>query len=95
MEPLWSPVVATGGDRSQTAEARNRQKQAKTVAVGSDRLPSRFDTIRTVAAPAPSRAGHVCPHSVHVETDARPLSGSVVPSWSHRSTRCPSVSDSM
>jgi hypothetical protein len=39
MEPLWSPVVATLGNRLQFASARNRYNQAKTVAVGCDRLP--------------------------------------------------------
>jgi hypothetical protein len=39
MEPLWSPVVATGGNRSQTGSAPRRLKQAKTFAVGCDRLP--------------------------------------------------------
>src|SRR5919198_2018013 len=39
MEPLWRSVVATRGNRSQIASARNRHNQAKTVAVGCDRLP--------------------------------------------------------
>jgi len=39
MEPLWSPGVATGGNRSQIAHTRKRWKQAKTVAVGCDQLP--------------------------------------------------------
>lgn len=38
MEPLWSPVVATGGNRWQNATPQKRLKQAKTVAVGCDRL---------------------------------------------------------
>jgi hypothetical protein len=42
MEPLWSPVVATGGNRSQIALARKPRKQAKTVAVACDRLPGSF-----------------------------------------------------
>jgi rhodanese-related sulfurtransferase len=41
MEPLWSPVVATGGSRSQVARGENRRNQAKTVAVGCDQLPRR------------------------------------------------------
>ena len=28
-KPLWSPAVATGGDRSQTRSPQKRQKQAK------------------------------------------------------------------
>jgi hypothetical protein len=39
MEPLWSPVVATGGNRSQIGPVEKPQKQAKTVAVRCDRLP--------------------------------------------------------
>jgi hypothetical protein len=39
MEPLWSPVVATGGNRWQMGPAPKRLKQTKTVAVGCDRLP--------------------------------------------------------
>src|SRR6266511_5467553 len=39
MEPLWSPVVATGGNWSQIALPPKPQKQAKTVAVGCDWLP--------------------------------------------------------
>jgi hypothetical protein len=38
MEPLWSPVVATGGNRSQIAQPPERRKQAETVAVGCERL---------------------------------------------------------
>jgi hypothetical protein len=40
MEPLWNPVVATGGNRGQIGPAPKRLKQAKIVAVGCDRLPS-------------------------------------------------------
>ena len=39
MEPLWSPVVATGGNRSQIRLAQKPPKQAKTLAVGCDQLP--------------------------------------------------------
>src|SRR5919197_3016956 len=38
MEPLWSPVVANAGNRRQICSARTRLKQAKTIAVGCDRL---------------------------------------------------------
>jgi hypothetical protein len=41
MEPLWSPVVATGGNRSQIASASESRNQAKNVAAGCDRLPFR------------------------------------------------------
>src|SRR2546422_8782087 len=39
---LWSPVVATGGNRQQIGESRKPQKQAKTVAVGCDWLRKTF-----------------------------------------------------
>jgi hypothetical protein len=42
MEPLWSPVVATGGNQSQVGPARERRKQAKFVATGCHRLPEMF-----------------------------------------------------
>src|SRR5213082_3288995 len=42
MEPLWSPVVATGGNQRQIGCARKRRKQAETVAVGCDRLRAKF-----------------------------------------------------
>jgi hypothetical protein len=39
MEHLWSRAGATGGNRSQMGGASKRVEQAKTVAVGCDRLP--------------------------------------------------------
>jgi hypothetical protein len=39
MERLWSRGGATGGNRSQMGKPRKRLEQAKTVAVGCDRLP--------------------------------------------------------
>src|SRR4051794_8744599 len=42
MEPLWSPVVAIGGNRRQIGSAQTVPKQAKTFAVGCDRLPETF-----------------------------------------------------
>src|SRR3954468_5087359 len=42
MEPLWSPVVATGGSRSQIRRPRNPQKQAETIALRCGRLPATF-----------------------------------------------------
>jgi hypothetical protein len=38
MEPLWSPVVATGGNPWQIAHPQERRKQAKTVAVHCEHL---------------------------------------------------------
>jgi len=42
MEPLWSPAVTTGSNRWQMGGRPERLKQAKTVAVGCDRLPEPF-----------------------------------------------------
>jgi hypothetical protein len=42
VEPLWSLAVATRGNRWQTARPLKRPRQAKTVAVGCQRLPPRF-----------------------------------------------------
>jgi hypothetical protein len=39
LEPLWSPVVATHGNRSQSNPPRLRHEQAKTVADDRHRLP--------------------------------------------------------
>jgi hypothetical protein len=39
MEPLWSPAAAISGNRWQMERPRKWLRQAKTVAVGCDRLP--------------------------------------------------------
>jgi hypothetical protein len=39
MEHLWSRAVATGGNRWQMGLPQKRLEQAKTVAMGCDRLP--------------------------------------------------------
>jgi hypothetical protein len=44
MEPLWSPVVATGCNRLQIARGGNRRKQAKTV--GADEFEGAFAAVR-------------------------------------------------
>src|SRR5205085_5795005 len=41
MEPLWSPVVATGGNQWQIGSARKPHEQAKTLAVHCEWLPLR------------------------------------------------------
>jgi hypothetical protein len=42
MEPLWSPVVATGGNQREIGSGRKWRKQAKPVAAGCHRLPETF-----------------------------------------------------
>jgi hypothetical protein len=54
MEPLWSPVVATGGNHWQNAQGRKPQKQAKTVATGCHRLPEKFHGKEGVDGSSPS-----------------------------------------
>ena len=61
MEPLWSPVVATGGNRSQIAKPKKPQKQAKTVAVRCDRLPEKFHGKEGVDGSSPSEGLHKSP----------------------------------
>src|SRR6266511_4537191 len=54
MEPLWSPVVATVGNRRQIDGTSKSRKQAKTVACGCDRLPERFHGKEGVDGSSPS-----------------------------------------
>jgi hypothetical protein len=53
MEPLWSPVVATGGNRSQIGKHEKPQKQARTVAVGCEGLLPRLHGKGRVDATSP------------------------------------------
>src|SRR5438093_9150091 len=57
MEPLWSPVVATGGTQWQIRSARNPPKQAESVAVGCERLPEKFHGKQGVCRGLPPVAG--------------------------------------
>src|SRR5438105_2900592 len=61
MEPLWSPVVATSRTRTQIAQPRERQRQAKTVAVGCDQLPATFHGKEGVSGSSPEEGGIGCP----------------------------------
>src|SRR5436853_7210491 len=71
MEPLWSPVVATGGNQRQIGCARKRQEQAKTVAVGCDRLRAKFHGKQGVCRGLPPVAGGPLPEKEGV--DPRPV----------------------
>jgi hypothetical protein len=53
MEPLWSPVVATGGNQWQIGSALKPLEQAKTVAVGCDRLREKFHGKEGVSGSSP------------------------------------------
>ena len=61
MEPLWSPVVATGRNRSQIDGPSKPRKQAKTVAVGCDQLPETFHGKQGVCRGLPPVAGGPLP----------------------------------
>jgi hypothetical protein len=76
MEPLWSPVVANGGNRRQIEEPRKPQKQAKTVATGCHPLPEKFHGKQGVCRGLPPVAGGPLPAKEGVDLscfDARYL----------------------
>ena len=54
MEPLWSPVVATGGNRPQIDRRSRPRKQAKSVATGCHPLPETFHGKEGVDGSSPS-----------------------------------------
>src|ERR671934_363320 len=60
MEPLWSPVVATGGNRSQIGRAQEPQTHAKTVAVGCHRLPKGAHGKEAVPGSSPGESLNTC-----------------------------------
>jgi hypothetical protein len=73
MGPLWSPVVATGGNRSQIASAAKPREQAKTVATGCHRLPEKFHGKEGVSGSSPEEG---FPHGCNgVESPERPELG--------------------
>ncbi len=61
MEPLWSPVVATGRNRSQMLSLVMPVRQAKTVAVGCDHLPIDVDGKEGVDGSSPSKGSAKAP----------------------------------
>src|SRR6266568_2021243 len=63
MEPLWSPVVATRGDHRQIDRAPKPQKQAKSVAIGCDRLPREVHGKEGVDGSSPSEGSAKAPHN--------------------------------
>jgi hypothetical protein len=61
MEPLWSPAVAIGGNQWQMDRDAQPLKQAKTVAVGCDRLPESFHGKEGVDGSSPSEGSTKAP----------------------------------
>jgi len=60
VEPLCSLAVATRGNRWQTARPLKRPRQAKTVAVGCDRLPESFHGKEAVLGSSPAEGLNTC-----------------------------------
>ena len=83
MEPLWSPVVATGGNHWQIGSARQLQEQAKTVATGCDQLRKRAHGKEGVDGSSPSEGsakGQQMASSIAGTPDARrPVARKPVP----------------
>ena len=63
MEPLWSLAGAISGNRWQMQRPRERLKQAKTVAVGCDRLPFGAHGKEGVDGSSPSEGSAKAPHA--------------------------------
>src|SRR5205823_15131375 len=66
MEPLWSPVVATGGG-NWAANARRRRKQAKSVATACHQLPETFHGKQGVCRGLPPVARGPLPEKEEVD----------------------------
>ena len=62
MEPLWSPVVATGGNQWQMRPTRMSRNQAKTVAAGCHRLPGAAHGKEGVSGSSPEEGSAKAPH---------------------------------
>ena len=63
MEPLWSPVVATGGNRRQIGDALKSRKQAKSVATGCHKLRETFHGKEGVSGSSPEEGFAKAPHT--------------------------------
>src|SRR6266542_1058221 len=70
MEPLWSPVVATVGNRRQTDGTSKSRKQAKSVATGCHRLRETFHGKPGVCRGLPPVAGGPLPAKEGVDSFA-------------------------
>jgi hypothetical protein len=75
MEPLWSPVVATGGNQRQIGRPSKPQKQAKSVAARCHRLPAPFHGKEGVDGSSPSEGSAKCQHSAVFVSDLLASSG--------------------
>jgi hypothetical protein len=67
MEPLWSPVVATGGNQPQVLRSQKPQKQAKSVATACHRLRREVHGKQGVCRELPPVAGGPLPEREGVD----------------------------
>jgi hypothetical protein len=70
MEPLWSPVVATRGNQRQIDRVTKPQQQAKSVAIGCDRLPREVHGKQGVCRGLPAVAEGPLPEKEEVDLRA-------------------------
>jgi len=79
MEPLWSPVVATGGNQWQKRSARKPRKQANSVAAGCRGLPETLHGKEGVNGSSPSEGFHKKPANGSFLASAAYAHRSIVP----------------
>jgi hypothetical protein len=60
MEPLWSPVDATRGNRRQIGRPLKAREQAKSGATGCHRLPEKFHGKEGVSGSSPEEGLNTC-----------------------------------
>ena len=95
MERLWSPAVATGGNRWQIEQPRKRLKQAKPVAVGCDESPGHENGKEGVDGSSPSEGSAKAPQSatffspVHLHDPQRAVYGALYEAFRLRSLSFP------
>jgi hypothetical protein len=82
MEPLWSPVVATGGNRSQMISVDKPRKQAKTVAVGCNQLPKAAHGKEGVSGSSPEEGSARVPQKQDLFVQKGCSSVNVLQVWS-------------
>lgn len=102
LSPVLPPEIACCGNVQQTRLRIARSGLVSGILPLADATPhgplsrrrAYLSTMRTVGAPTPNFVGQLFPQTLQCEIDELPSSDSVVPSWSQRSIRCPSVSHS-
>jgi hypothetical protein len=91
MERLWSPAVATGGNRWQIERPRKRLKQAKTVADGCDQLPGPQNGKEGVDGSSPSEGFREVPAS---KSFSFPSKATFQPGGVHNTSTAPNLGGS-